>query len=293
MKPSAFHTSSSLSAGRRLALCLLAAVPLLLASQAFAWPYQPRGAGSQVEVSVVDRDSGEQAKLYRQRDSVYVAGHPGAKYAIRISNRTGERVLAVMAVDGVNIITGQTGSYEQSGYVLGPWQTQEITGWRKTSNEVAGFVFTALPDSYAARTGRPNDVGVIGVAVFRERPPMRPPEIVGRADSTSQSGSALPADKAEARNESTDQARQAASPAAPPAQADERLGTGHGERETSQANSTTFVRSSSNPVEVVSIQYDSFDNLVRAGVVQPSPMARPRPFPKVPNQGYVPDPPTN
>ena len=41
-------------------------------------------------------------------------------------------------------------------------------------NEVAAFYFTQLPDSYAARTDRPDNVGVIGVAVFREYQPPRP-----------------------------------------------------------------------------------------------------------------------
>src|SRR6185295_2747740 len=53
----------------------------------------------------------------------------------------------------------------------------EITGWRKSYSEAAAFYFTALPDSYAARTDRPDNVGVIGAAVFRERvvPPVARP----------------------------------------------------------------------------------------------------------------------
>ena len=50
----------------------------------------------------------------------------------------------------------------------------EIDGWRKSMDEVAAFYFTALPDSYAARTGRPDNVGVIGVALFREEPVFAP-----------------------------------------------------------------------------------------------------------------------
>ena len=45
----------------------------------------------------------------------------------------------------------------------------DIAGWRKNLARTAAFYFTELPDSYAARTGRPDHVGVIGVAVFRER----------------------------------------------------------------------------------------------------------------------------
>ena len=67
----------------------------------------------------------------------------------------GVRVLAVIAVDGVNIVTGQTAAWNQDGYVLRPWASHEIAGWRKSTQEVAAFELAALPDSYAALTGRP------------------------------------------------------------------------------------------------------------------------------------------
>jgi len=39
--------------------------------------------------------------------------------------------------------------------VLDPRGSVDISGWRKSMSEVAAFVFTSLPDSYAARTDRP------------------------------------------------------------------------------------------------------------------------------------------
>ncbi len=95
---------------------------------------------------------------------------PGHEYAVRIRNCTGGRVLVVTSVDGVNVISGDTASPGQSGYVLDPWASVEIAGWRKSMERTAAFYFTDLGDSYAARTGRPQNVGVIGVAVFQERP---------------------------------------------------------------------------------------------------------------------------
>ena len=70
-------------------------------------------------------------------------------------NASAERALAVMSVDGVNVISGDTASPAQSGYVLGPSESADIAGWRKDMTRTAAFYFTALPDSYAARTGRP------------------------------------------------------------------------------------------------------------------------------------------
>ncbi|EFK95560.1 conserved hypothetical protein, partial [sediment metagenome] len=45
-----------------------------------------------------------------------------------------------------------------------------VQGWRKDLNRTAAFYFSDPQASYAARTGRPDDLGVIGVALFRERP---------------------------------------------------------------------------------------------------------------------------
>ncbi|MSP95998.1 MAG: hypothetical protein EXR29_01985 [Betaproteobacteria bacterium] len=91
-----------------------------------------------------------------------------------VDRSNGQRVMTVVSVDGVNVVTGETAAPEQNVYVLDRGMNYEITGWRKSTSEIAAFVFTALPDSYAARTERPDNVGVIGVAVFREWPPPRP-----------------------------------------------------------------------------------------------------------------------
>ncbi len=129
-------------------------------------------AGSLVDVTVIDRDTGSTLPARGHDGRLYIAGMPGHRYAVRLYNRTGARVLTVLSVDGVNAITGQTANPQQSGYVLDAYQSTEVDGWRKDMSEIAQFNFTALDNSYAARTGRPNNVGVIGVAVFRERAPI-------------------------------------------------------------------------------------------------------------------------
>jgi len=270
-----------------------------------------------VQVDVIDRDDGRPLHVWRDHGRPVVAGRPGARYSLRLVNTTGARVLAVVAIDGVNVISGETASTGQGGYVLEPWQRAEITGWRKSDSEVAAFEFTALPDSYAARTGRPQDVGVIGVAVFREapqvevsglrpvRPPWRPlpvPRIEERTEEAAKAATGAPAAAAaagpgEARDAvAADRARAPASPesrmAAP--QPAERLGTGHGERETSVARRTTFERATPQPEQRVEIRYDSVDNLAAAGIIPPPRTAwtpPPHAFPGDPPRQYVPDPP--
>lgn len=77
-----------------------------------------------------------------------------------------------MSVDGVNVVSGATAAWDQGGYVFYPGEQYQVTGWRKSDTEIAAFTFTESPNSYAERTGRPANVGVIGVALFRERPPL-------------------------------------------------------------------------------------------------------------------------
>lgn len=261
----------------------------------------PAYAGNLLDLSVVDRDTGNTLPSYIQDGKLYVPGSPGHRYSVRLSNRTGARVLAVLSVDGVNAVSGETASANQSGYVLDAWESTNINGWRKNLNEVAQFNFTALPNSYAALTGRPHNVGVIGVAVFTERERRwiaeqridRQPPLASRPwakDSESSSDSAAspaPPARASAKAQSA-QAQTNRSVVRNEPQRD-RLGTGHGERESSQVGTTRFERASNQPAETLAIWYDSYRNLTARGIIPTRPVAirEPNPFPN----GFVPDPP--
>jgi len=206
------------------------------------------------------------------------AGRPGDEYRVVVHNRAGEDLLAVVSVDGVNVLSGETASAEQGGYVVGPWRRVEIRGWRKSLDDVAAFYFTSLGDSYAARTGRPANVGVIGVALFRRAhaPPQEPAPLDFAPAPKSESS--LDNFQAKAR---VQPAPSMAAPSAP-------LGTGHGRREDSPVRYVEFERATSQPEETVAIYYDSRANLVAQGVI-PSPREwprRPDPFPAA----FVPDP---
>lgn len=261
----------------------------LFAALAAASP--PTRAGRLLDLAVVDRDTGATLPTYASGGKLYVAGTPGHRYSVRLSNRSGGRVLAVLSVDGVNAVSGETADPQQSGYVLDPWETTEIAGWRKSLDEIAQFNFTALPDSYAARTGRPANVGVIGVAVFTERAPLRLEQRDEIARAPAPPAAAADAQKAQAPAAETGTLAQVQAAPAEGKQRSlargERLGTGHGAREYARVDTTTFVRASSAPAETVAVWYDSRANLVARGIV-PRPIARaePQPFPG----GFVPDP---
>ena len=283
-------------------------VSLLLAVAAL----QAHAVGRLADVQVLDRQTGAALPLHYHAGSYWVVGAPGARYAVAVQSRASQRLLAVTAVDGVNVVSGETASWAQSGYVLSARQRTQINGWRKSDNEVAGFEFALAGDSYAARTGRPGDLGVIGVALFREKPPqqqenaMRAREAERLADTRgparleSAAPAGLPAreDGAApsantAQGGSTDRVEQAKGAAESRFQPSARLGTGHGQREVSRVVHTPFERSQETPDETVVIRYDSLSNLIASGVIR-APLRQPDParaFPLSDVARYVPDPP--
>lgn len=270
----------------------LAAFTATLAAIAVATvvPQACANAGSLARVDVYDRSAGEALPLLRHRGRHYVEGRPGNEYAVRIRNCTGERLLAVLSVDGVNAITGETASPDQAGYVIEPWGYVTVQGWRKDLDGTAAFYFSDPHDSYASRTGRPDDLGVIGVALFRERLPERSYGLGGLDDN--RVAAAPPAARREksASAGAAAESAGAADAAAPAAQQLPSLGTGHGRREYSPVQHVHFERASSRPAERIAIRYESRDALVAMGVL-PAWRERwrePEPFPGA--MGFVPDP---
>ncbi|WP_422849407.1 hypothetical protein ACOYR4_09880 [Acidovorax sp. M14] len=274
--------------------------------------------GRLADVTIVDRDTGATLPVHYAQGEYWVAGRPGARYAITVRNRLDERVLAVPSVDGVNVLSGETAAWDQGGYVFSPYERYQITGWRKSNSEVAAFEFSHIANSYAARTGRPAHVGVIGVALFREQPPVPSPAVVPEPYSQRRDGShgsanslgrlreepapalpsaqsapapaAAPSPASEAESSARSMSADSAAKAAPMPSA--KLGTAHGQRETSVVSHTTFTRLQLRPNEIISIRYDSRENLIAAGVIR-EPIARPpvpSAFPQSDNLSYVPDP---
>jgi hypothetical protein len=125
-------------------------------------------AGGAVSVSIMDGDGDPLATL-RLGDRDYVVGRGGERYTIALTNRTGHAFEAVATVDGLDVISGKVGSLANRGYVLSPYATVSIDGFRQSQDAVAAFRFAKVADSYAAQTGRARNVGVIGVAIFAQR----------------------------------------------------------------------------------------------------------------------------
>jgi hypothetical protein len=309
---------------RRAGAAMLMALGLATWSAQAAASEMPFVKARLVQVDVYDRFNGSALPVYGKDGRNYVVGVPGHEYAVRIRNCTNGRILVATSVDGVNVVSGETAAPSQTGYVLEPWGSVEIAGWRKSLDRIAAFYFTDLGDSYAARTGRPQNVGVIGVAVFQEKQ-----QPIAWRDYGKRFGAAQPAERqSEADAPARSMARQEAAsdelsrslPAAAAAPAPRsdmaasdsraaanelrskdageyaqkslgKIGTGHGRSEDSRVTTVAFERATDSPAETVAVQYDRRENLLAMGVL-PRPWyaqrQQPDPFPAA--LRFAPDP---
>ncbi|OOG40312.1 hypothetical protein [Rhodanobacter sp. C05] len=261
--------------------------------------------GRLVDLSVYDRDGQRALPVYRHDGRYYIAGEPGHRYQISLRNRSGSDMMAVLSVDAVNAISGDNADWSQAGYVLDRYANTDVLGWRKNMAQVADFVFADYAQSYAVRTGRPDNVGVIGVAVFRRQRAypqqvMQAPmaDVASRETYAPMPAPAPPAPAPIMESTARSAVNSAPPMAAPPTQAsvsqapmakaqnDGPLGTGHGQREESSTHYVDFERASSTPDEVITLYYDTWNHLLARGVVPAPRPGMPEPFPG----HFVPDP---
>jgi hypothetical protein len=125
-------------------------------------------SNNHIKVSI-ENEAGESLPGTNYKGQIYVAGVKGAKYQIRVRNTTNKKVLVVTTVDGRNVIDGEPGSFEGPGHILDPYQDWVFKGWRTSDDQVAAFQFGKKKSSYSSKLGTPENVGVIGLAVFEEK----------------------------------------------------------------------------------------------------------------------------
>ena len=264
--------------------------------------WRPRPAPPPYTFSVED-ENGNVLPTFEQAGRTFLLGEPGLRYEIRVRNPTAQRVEAVVSVDGRDAISGQPGDYvHERGYVIPPYGSVVVDGFRRSYDEVAEFRFTDPGDSYGARMGAPENVGVIGVAFFPER--AHPPAPVVRRPIARPRPAPVPYDEYGSnaaprdRSESEPMHPRATAPAAAPepsegaAPAERRkqaargsadkgvaredlggsgsvnhLGTQFGETRESIVSSVSFERASlTHPVLLSTLRYDDADGLSARGI---------------------------
>ena len=113
--------------------------------------------------------NGHSVQEYFKDGKVYIEGRKKQKFSIRIKNNGYSKILAIPTIDGLSVIDGKEAGYSSPGYIINGYDSITINGWRTSNKEIAEFYFTNPKDSYSQKTGKKNNLGVIGVAIFREK----------------------------------------------------------------------------------------------------------------------------
>jgi hypothetical protein len=203
---------------------------------------------------------GSPLSAYTKAGTTYVEALKGREYAVRLTNRTGERIAVALAVDGLNSIDARhTSSQDARKWILAPWETVTLSGWQTGSGTARRFVFTSEPKSYGAWLGRTSDLGVISAAFFREsrrrdeiaaEPSLPQPLVQGGAERDP--GNEAPRQKALGEMKASPKNDLAA--------------TGIG-REIEHRVVRVEFDAEAAPASIVSVRYEYRDALVRLGVI--------------------------
>ena len=257
--------------------------------------------GDAVEMWV--ESEGERLPLFRAEGRQYLLGRMGDRYEVVIANRSRNRVEVVLSVDGRDAVSGREADFrENRGYVLDPGEKTRVQGFRTSLDGVAAFEFTTPDDSYSARMGTPQNVGVIGLAVFDESEKYKKDDdnvIAGGGEDEGQHAepqAAPPYGAADSAKSAESAAGEIAAPQSPG------LGTKYGHEIDSSATVVPFVRRDpEEPVELLALYSDDREGLEALGIELPPEETEhgdrcgdgPNPFPGVPcdDDQYAPPPP--
>lgn len=242
----------------------------------------------------VENPGGGALPSFLHLGSMYYAGTEGQRYDLRLTNHTAGRVEVVITVDGRDVVSGDEGNFKrQRGYVLEPFASIPVEGFRQSYDHVAAFRFSDLEQSYTAQRGTPQHAGVIGVAVFKERrrsarrhrkaiapppPPVYEPYYQGPA------GGPAPSAFPESRSRSAGAHAESEAPMArdsadfAPSPTPRQLGTAYGETQHSSVQEVPFKRHRRRrPDALITVYYDSMAGLAARGIGQPVPTWDPSP----------------
>lgn len=129
----------------------------------------PRISESPVQISILTENK-KIIPLYRNQDEQYqFYGKENERYIIYLHNTSPRKVYeAIITVDGLDVINGQSGSYQNRGYLLRTGDTLFVEGFRKSDQQVAAFRFSTPDEDYVNHNIQNNkkDLGIISVALF-------------------------------------------------------------------------------------------------------------------------------
>lgn len=231
---------------------------------------------------------GKAVPFYLRADGTpFVEGIPGKSYEIHTENLTSGRIEILASVDGRNTLKQEEADWHNStGMIVNGYQTWKNKGWRLDDEHVAEFTFSDPEGAVASKAGAPQNIGVIGFAIFKEKRTYRSTndsmmkstrsrgiggsgllgggpspigEISFNSGPTMSSGGGATMDWMDMERERSIEAS--------PARAD--IGTGAGDTKFDKVGRTEWTRDSLNPIEVIEVQYRTRSTLEKMGLLHP------------------------
>lgn len=224
--------------------------------------------GFSVEVLIDGRRTTE----YAARGRRYIEALERAEYELRIHNPTGNRVAVALAVDGMNTIDARHSSaWEARKWVIEPYGTIHVRGWQMSADNARRFYFTTERDSYGAKIGQTQNLGLISAVFFRERRPttimpVTPGSREDRPTYKRKDGSGIENSAGESDTSANRNAAKPRSTTPYPPPDDESAATGIGRN---VQNGVTWIKMDLDrrPVAEVTIRYEYREALVRLGIL--------------------------
>jgi hypothetical protein len=115
---------------------------------------------------------GRPIREYPHRGETFVEAVLGREFTLKVTDYTNRNAAVVLTVDGLSVTSGKLGRRDDKAYIVHAQNSIEIPGWTLSfgrEGEVAHFYFGRLPEAYATRMGRPNNIGVLGCSIFLEK----------------------------------------------------------------------------------------------------------------------------
>lgn len=124
---------------------------------------------------------GRQINEYPHMGQTFVEGRDGSVFEIEVCNHSGQRIEAIVSVDGRSVTDGKAAGPQSRGYLIDAYGSVRIPGFKINDRDAAAFTFTGPGKSYdEAMGGTGANRGVIGVMAYAEKskpvyvPPVRP-----------------------------------------------------------------------------------------------------------------------
>lgn len=121
---------------------------------------------------------GPRLRIIEHEGKCYLEAQAGAEFGLEFEAFDDLPHLFVASIDGTSIMTGKPASASDLGYVVMPEHSAPskvgssgsatvIPGWRDGAAQVHRFVFSERAMAYASLSGRPANIGVIGLVAYR------------------------------------------------------------------------------------------------------------------------------